>query len=71
MCGVCFDLICSSTLLLWCFVIVAFPGYASQKYPDADVVKMLEYIIDNIFVEFGGHIFQQTIVILMGTICFL
>ena len=38
-----------------------------QKYSDADVIKMLEYLIDNIFVEFGGRIFQQTIGIPMGT----
>ena len=30
---------------------------------------MLEYLIDNIFVEFGGRIFQQTIGIPMGTTC--
>ena len=30
---------------------------------------MLEYLIDNIFVEFGGWIFQQTIDIPMGTNC--
>ena len=34
---------------------------APQKYSDADVIKMLKYLIDNIFVEFGGRIFQQTI----------
>ena len=33
---------------------------ATQKYSDADVIKMLEYLIVNIFVEFGGRIFQQT-----------
>ena len=32
---------------------------------------MLEYLIDNIFVEFGGRIFQQTIGIPMGTNCAL
>ena len=36
---------------------------------DADVIKMLEYLIDSIFVEFGGRIFQQTIGIPMGTKC--
>ena len=41
---------------------------APQKYSDADIIKMLEYLID-IFVEFGGRIFQQTIDILMGTNC--
>ena len=30
---------------------------------------MPEYLIDTIFVEFGGRIFQQTIGILMGTNC--
>ena len=30
---------------------------------------MLEYLIGNIFVEFGGRIFQQTIGIPMGTNC--
>ena len=38
----------------------------------AAVIKMLEYLIDiNIFVEFGGRIFQQTIGIPMGTNCAL
>ena len=40
-----------------------------KKYSDADVIKMLEYLIDNIFVEFGGRIFQQTIGIPMATNC--
>ena len=40
-----------------------------KKYSDADVIKMLEYLIDNIFVEFGGQIFQQTIGIPIGTNC--
>ena len=39
------------------------------KYSDADVVKMLEYLIDNIFVEFGEQIYQQKIGIPMGTNC--
>ena len=42
---------------------------APQKYSDADVIKMLEYLIDNIFVEFGGRIFQRTIGIPMATNC--
>ena len=40
-----------------------------QQHSDANIIKMLEYLIDNIFVEFGGRIFQQTIGILMGTYC--
>ena len=42
---------------------------APQKFSVADVIKMLEYLIDNIFVEFDGRIFQQTIGIPMGTNC--
>jgi hypothetical protein len=30
---------------------------------------MLEFLIDNIFVSFGGHVFQQTVGIPMGTNC--
>ena len=30
---------------------------------------MLEYLIDNSFVEYGGQIVQQTVGILMGTKC--
>ena len=30
---------------------------------------MLEFLIDNIFVKFGGHLFRQVIGILMGTNC--
>ena len=40
---------------------------APQKYSAADVIKMLKYLIDNVFVEFGGRIFQQTTGIPMDT----
>ena len=30
---------------------------------------MLDFLIDNIFVTFGGHVFQQTVGISMGTNC--
>ena len=30
---------------------------------------MLEFLIDNIFVLFGGRVFQQTVGITMGTNC--
>ena len=42
---------------------------AKNKYTDDDIVKMLELLIDNIFVECGGVIFQQVIGIPMGTNC--
>jgi len=30
---------------------------------------MINFLIDNIFIEFGGRIFQQTVSIPMGTNC--
>ena len=40
-----------------------------QKYTEDDIIKMLEFLIDNIFVVVGGQIFQQTVGIPMGTNC--
>ena len=40
-----------------------------NKYTENDVVGMLDFSIDNIFVECGGVIFQQIIGIHMGTNC--
>ena len=34
-----------------------------------DITKMLDFLIDNIFVQFVGRVFQQTIDISMGTNC--
>ena len=42
---------------------------SSRKYTEDDFIKMLDFLINNIFVEFGGFIFQQTIGIPMGTNC--
>ena len=39
----------------------------SNKYDERDIVGMLEFLIDNIYVEFGGVLFQQTVGIPMGT----
>ena len=30
---------------------------------------MVEFLIDNMYVEFGGHVYQQTVGIPMGTNC--
>ena len=40
-----------------------------NKYTEDDIVNMLNFLIDNIFVEFAGQIFQQTVGIPMGTNC--
>ena len=42
---------------------------AKNKYTEDDIVRMLEFVIDNIFVECGGVIFQKVIGIPMGTNC--
>ena len=42
---------------------------AKHKYTEDDIVRMIESLIDNIFVESGGVIFQQVIGIPMGTNC--
>ena len=42
---------------------------AKHIYTEEDIISMLNFLIDNIFVEFGGIIFQQIIGIPMGTNC--
>ena len=42
---------------------------AKQKFTHTDIIQMLNFLIDNIYIEFGGIIFQQTIGIPMGTNC--
>ena len=42
---------------------------SNSKYTETDITDMLEFLIDNIFVEFGGLIFQQTVGIPVGTNC--
>ena len=36
---------------------------------EEDIIKMLEFLVDNIFVVFAGKVFQQIIGILMDTNC--
>ena len=42
---------------------------SANKYNENDIISMLNFLIDNIFVVFGGRVFQQTIGIPMGTNC--
>ena len=42
---------------------------SKSKYTEDDIINMLEFLIDNIFVMFGEQIFQQTVGIPMGTNC--
>ena len=40
-----------------------------KKYTEDDIINMLEFLFDNIFVVFGGKVFQQIVGIPMGTNC--
>ena len=40
-----------------------------HKYSEDDIIKMLEFLVDNIFVVFAGKVFQQIVGIPMGTNC--
>ena len=42
---------------------------SKNKYSEDDIIKMLELLVDNIFVVFAGKVFQQTVGIPMGTNC--
>ena len=34
---------------------------STKKFSETDIIHMLEFLIDNIFVIFGGRVFQQTL----------
>ena len=42
---------------------------AKNKYTEEDIIKMLEFLVDNIFVVFAGKVFKQIVGIPMGTNC--
>ena len=42
---------------------------SKSKYIEEDIIRMLDFLIDNIFVVFAGKVFQQIIGIPMGTNC--
>ena len=42
---------------------------SKNKYTEEDIIKMLEFLVDNIFVVFAGKVFLQIIGISMGTNC--
>ena len=42
---------------------------SKSKYTEEDIIKMLEFLVDNIFVVFAGKFFQQIIGIPMGKNC--
>ena len=44
-------------------------GSGDNMYTADNICKMIEFFIDNIFVQFGGRLFRQVIGIPMGTNC--
>ena len=44
-------------------------GGGDNMYTADNIYKMIEFLIDNIFVQFGGRLFHQVIGIPMGTNC--
>jgi hypothetical protein len=42
---------------------------SSKKFSETDIINMLEFLIDNKFVIFGGRVFQQIVGIPMGRNC--
>ena len=42
---------------------------SNHKYTEGDIIIMLEFLVDSIFVVFGGKVFQQIVGIPMGTSC--
>ena len=45
------------------------PSNGDNKYTANDICKMIEFLVDNIYVRFGGQLFRQMVGIPMGTNC--
>ena len=41
-------------------------SYSKNKYSEDDIIKMLEFLVDIIFVAFAGKVFQRTVCIPIG-----
>ena len=42
---------------------------SKNKYSEDDIIKMLEFLVENIVFVFAGKVFRQTVGIAMGTNC--
>jgi hypothetical protein len=42
---------------------------STKRFSETDIINMLEFLIDNIFVMFGGRDFQRTVGIPMDINC--
>ena len=45
------------------------PLNGDSKYTVNDICKMIEFLVDNMYVRFGGQLFRQMVGLLMGTNC--
>ena len=45
------------------------PLNGDNKYTANDICKMIEFLMDNMYVRFGGQLFRQMVGIPMGTNC--
>ena len=45
------------------------PLDGDNKYAASDIRKMIEFLVDNVYVGFGGELFRQTVGIALGTNC--
>ena len=45
------------------------PLNGDNKYTASDICKMTKFLVDSIYVRFGGQLFRQTVGIPMGTNC--
>ena len=52
-----------------CITCKVYCDFFKTCYSEEQVISMLEFLIDNIFVSFGGIMFQQVVGIPMGTNC--
>ncbi|KAK6191166.1 hypothetical protein SNE40_002905 [Patella caerulea] len=48
---------------------VKYHSDSKNKFTAIKIIQMLDFLIDNIFIEFGGEIYQQVVGIPMGTNC--
>ena len=42
---------------------------SQNEYSETDIIRMVEFLIDNFYVGFGGLVYQQIVGISMGTNC--
>ena len=57
------------SVLCWLAAPVKDHSDLKNKYTEDDIINMLEFLVDNIFVVFGGKVFKQIVGIPMGTNC--